>query len=124
MPPGAAGSAESGSGASLVQITKPSGMGSPAATPSAKGSPLVHCAVPALARPIAAGAAAQTANPAAARKKLRRATRRFVPLALIFLFTPARRRSDCHSTAQEVPLAVLYPRNMTVALRRAGYWDC
>src|SRR5215472_9536168 len=56
MPPGVAGLAESGSGASRVHNTKPSGRGAPAATPRLNGSAVQRrpCAP---ARPITTGPA-------------------------------------------------------------------
>src|ERR1700674_3691622 len=62
MPAGAAGSDESGSGASRVHNTKPSGRGAPDATPRLNGSPLGQRRACASARPI--GAAAKPRQPA------------------------------------------------------------
>ena len=64
LPPGVAGLAESGSGASRVHSTKPSGRGAPDATPRLNGSPLGQRRSCATARPITAYATARPRHPA------------------------------------------------------------
>src|SRR5260221_8660924 len=76
MPPGVVGSAASGSGASRVHSTNPSGAGSPDATPRLNGSPwrqaaLLPAPLPAT-QPTSAGAATSPAAPQARRRKARR----------------------------------------------------
>jgi hypothetical protein len=79
MPPSAA----SGSGASRVHSTTPSGVGSPDATPSANGSPANGGVAGALEVHVPANAA-PTASEPPVRKRVRRLTRRSqLPLMLI-----------------------------------------
>src|SRR6185312_5381872 len=70
MPPGVAGSGLSGSGASRVHRTKPSGRGSPEATPRLNGSALQRG--PGAAQPMSEGASALPASDTAPRKTWRR----------------------------------------------------
>src|ERR1700674_2349295 len=75
MPPGVAGSGDSGSGASRVHRTKPSGRGAPGATPSENGAPPLQRPPPAKAPESTAGAAASPIRPAPAPPMKRRRSR-------------------------------------------------
>src|SRR3984957_1162993 len=72
MPPGVAGSGDSGSGPSRVHSTKPSGRGAPEATPSENGSPPLQRRPWAKAPDLSAGAAVRPIRPAPAAPMKRR----------------------------------------------------
>src|SRR4051794_37932504 len=70
IPPGSAGSGDSGSGASRVHSTNPSGAGLPEATPQANGSRPAKDGPLRLPQPASAGAASVPARPARTRRRL------------------------------------------------------
>src|ERR1700704_6212948 len=76
MPPGVAGSGDSGSGASLVHSTKPSGHGAPEATPNENGAPPLQRRPWAKAPETSAGAARPLRPAPAAPMKRRRSMSR------------------------------------------------